>query len=217
MPPKIRAVAAKRSEHLGLSSLDVDIAAEAQKRDETSQNQQQQQLPKSLLRQQKDTLTGLLRQGTRQNAFRLDALTADLYEPLEGLLDNKRYFLSKEEPSSLDCLALGYLSLAISPELPQEWLKRPLMSKYPNLARYIVTSIDRCFGPPISPTSVLDAELIAKSNLRLPWRAPAQPRISTLTSAALSGILDHIPGFASFRNPTSFRATAPTLRNRNVT
>ncbi|KAL9107924.1 MAG: hypothetical protein Q9227_007246 [Pyrenula ochraceoflavens] len=207
VPPSLRNAAGKRSEHLGLSSLDVDLAAEEQKQNEDKQNHQA--IPKSLLRKQKESLTGFLRHGAHRNTFKLEALTADLYEPFESLLGNKQFFLSETNPNSLDCLVIGYLSLALIPELPQEWMKRPLKSKFPVLAKYINESVQECFGPPISPSQVLNPEQASTfSESKLPWRSPPLPHFSRLAASAMDALMESIPGFASLRAPSAPSTTS---------
>lgn len=69
--------------------------------------------------------------------FRLDAVSNELLEPLSDLLGGNAYLLGTARPSSLDCLAFGYLALMLFPAVPQAWLKDTISTKFPGLATYV--------------------------------------------------------------------------------
>lgn len=196
--PQARERAFKRSEHLGLSSLDVDIASAQQ---EDQEKPKAHDLPRSFIARPRDTVSGLLRRPANRNQFRLEALTTELYEPLENLLGQKRYLLSETAPTSLDCLVAGCISPILWATLPQEWMKRSLESKHPSLARYIRRISEQCFGSPVSPSAVLQGRCNYDKgeDRRLPWQAPEAPRASVLTGQVLESILDTIPGMSHIR------------------
>ncbi|KAJ9640160.1 hypothetical protein H2204_003385 [Knufia peltigerae] len=140
LPHQLRERAKKRSDHLGLSSLDLDNAQEDQKEDAGLAAH----IPKSL-RKPKQTVTSLLGRSTQRNKFRLDAVTAEFLEPLAEMLGDKEFLLAGQE-SSLDCLILGYLALMQRPRMPQAWIRDTLRTKHASLGRWAEDHIHQVFG-----------------------------------------------------------------------
>lgn len=85
LPPKLHGAAKTRTEHLGLSSLDLQ-AMEDQRKREHSAAVASGQIPSNLIQQPRDTVSKLLGRTAQTNQFRLEALTADFFEPLEAML-----------------------------------------------------------------------------------------------------------------------------------
>ncbi|KAK5952226.1 hypothetical protein OHC33_006699 [Knufia fluminis] len=141
IPQRLRDVARKRSEHLGLSGLDVDATREKELKKENEGLSGA--IPKSL-RLPKKSVTSLLGSSAEQTRFRLEAVTADFFEPLEELLGDKNYFLG-DEMTVLDCFALAVLSQMSNGDLPQPWLSEAL-EKHTNLRRWTAENKDRVFG-----------------------------------------------------------------------
>lgn len=145
IPPRLRAAARERTDHLGLSSLDVDAAASldadrAQNRDSSAL------IPASLRRAKPASVSGLLLQSARQARIRLAALAGRLLQPLAELLGDKTHLLTDRSPTSLDCIALAYLSLALIPGLPSPWLADAVQTQTPSLVIYAERLHSRCFG-----------------------------------------------------------------------
>ncbi|KAJ6269823.1 Eisosome component PIL1-domain-containing protein [Bipolaris maydis] len=149
VPPRRRDLARMRTAHMGLSSLDVDTSAEeefapgrgtasseyeAAKRAAGIPTESQ---PRSLNIGRGRGLGGLLGGQVYAARFRLDALSAELLDPLSDLLGKHKYLFRGDQPSSLDCLAFGYLSLLIYPPVPQAWLRETIRAKYPRIGAYI--------------------------------------------------------------------------------
>jgi len=112
----------------------------------------------------------MLQKPEHAGAFRLKALADAFFEPLQAALGDKQYLLGSAQPAPVDCLAYGYLSLMLYPELPQAWLETTLRRQYPKLVTYIEN---------------LTAELnIAASSL--PWTPP--PRKGVLDVASYVGL-----------------------------
>ena len=205
-PPKLRSAAKARTEHLGLSALDVDSPNERG----TSQAPPSAaisaaaaaQIPQSLKRP-KETVTTLLTQPVHASQFRLDALMTSVLEPLQELLGEKRFFFSNKQISSLDCLVLGYLALFLYPDLPQSWLADTMRSKYTKLCGYVDDLRGRFLGCPITIHDFRIAN--PKSNLQgqegnrtlhytvLPWVAPEKRGFSQVGGLILENIIDSLP------------------------
>lgn len=194
IPPTRRDLARARTAHLGLSSLDVSTVEqdgpsdfEAAKRDAGIPTSNGIAQPKVLSMGRGKGIKGMLSSPLYAARFKLDALTNELLEPLSDLLGKKDYLLEGGKPSSLDCLAFGYLALVFYPAVPQAWLKEAMQTRYPRIVRYIsrmreellksedvraadVWSISSCSR---DGTEVQD--ILHKLGLRLPWR-PLPPR-----------------------------------------
>jgi len=204
-PPKRRAAAKTRTQHLGLSSLDVDTASDASKKSTNTPGSEQ--IPDSLMRRSKETVTSLLSQPHHKSHFRLDALTRNFLEPLQDLLGKGSFFFSDEQPSSLDCLTLGYLALALFPELPQPWLADIMRAKFGRLCAYVHNRRGTFFGGPVSVEDALsvgddsagkdEAEVERTKRVKdkgaLPWMTPERGGLITIGSLLLDNILDSIP------------------------
>ncbi|KAL8749426.1 MAG: hypothetical protein Q9199_007691, partial [Rusavskia elegans] len=160
LPPQRRAAAKARTGHLNFSSLDLDTVD--QDEDKKSQFAAGTEIPKRLIRSTPRTTTTSLAKKKGQHAarFRLDRLAEGLLGPLNLLLKAKRYLLSDEEKrmTSLDCLALGYLALAMVPEVPQPWLSIKMKQGYPDLCRYVEDRAKECFGLDLSAARGADRD-----------------------------------------------------------
>lgn len=188
VPHRLRERAKKRSEHLGLSSLDVDTAQE----DNSEDTGLTAHIPKSL-RKPKQTVSGLLGRGLQKNKFRLDAITADFFEPVMEMLGGKSYLLSDEE-SSLDCLVLGYLALMQRPQVPQGWVRDALRTKYAKLGHWTEARITAVSDEP------LDVGLIMGRKTGLVparFQVTQERSLSQVLQAVLEGCISSIPVLGS--------------------
>ncbi|KLJ08131.1 hypothetical protein EMPG_16420 [Blastomyces silverae] len=192
MPPQIRTTAKKRTEHLGLTSLDIDVMVEEERQQARDPSNLASKIPKSLVRKPQATVSDILSKTSKQNRIRLEGITGAFVAPLEELLGRKGYLLSSEIPSSLDCLALGYLSLALVPKLPYPWLRDAASGQAPRLAAYADRLRSRCFGaaPVEVSMAFTDSPALASS---LPWRSPEQVSFGAVGMRALEGMADSIP------------------------
>ena len=207
-PPAIRAAAKKRTEHLALSGLDIDSEDGVSSHDNSI-------IPESL-RRPKNTVSSLLAATPETNAqIRLDALATAFLEPLQRLKGKKRFCVSKVHFTSLDCLVLGYLSLALIPELPQPWLARTMRNKFSQLCSWTETLRKEIFGGEVTLhdaflTKLGDSELdLRLKRLRvrghLPWKAPADRGALAVGGVFVSSIGDSIPVVGQLRRNTRMR------------
>ncbi|KAF2089100.1 hypothetical protein K490DRAFT_19839, partial [Saccharata proteae CBS 121410] len=144
VPPARRAEARKRTHHLGLQGLDVDSIQDDDSLEAAKRNAgiPAASARPSLLSFNKKSrgLKGILSQPEYAARFKLDALATDCLAPLDELLDEeeeKFFLLANSSPTSLDCLAFGYLALMVYPELPQPWLVDTIKSRFPKIASYV--------------------------------------------------------------------------------
>ncbi|KAK4693353.1 sorting and assembly machinery component 37, partial [Lecanoromycetidae sp. Uapishka_2] len=194
IPLSRRSLAKARTGYLGLSGLDVDTVD-----DEEDKRRKLDDMIPSGLRTSKKTLAGLLKEKGGGNRFKIDSLVDVAYEPLQKLLGQKKYMLLDEKPSSLDCLALGYLSLALLPDLPQRWLAEGMKARYPELCAYVKGGVQECFGGPVKPEDAglkLGAQA-SRPETALPWRAPRDRGAMATGATMLHATLDSIPFYQS--------------------
>jgi sorting and assembly machinery component 37 len=207
LPPKLRTRAKNRTAHLGLSSLDLEANEEERTR-ERSAAAAAGQIPKNLIARPRETVSTLLGKTAQNSRFRLEALTADLFEPLEQLLAGKAYLLSDQEPSTLDALVVGYLSFGLVPGLPAPWFAEALQSKAPRLAKYVARVRDECFGV----VDVADAFKDTPSpSSKLPWRQPERVNAGKIGSTLLNTLADATPILSDLRANDRLRESVKSL------
>ncbi|CAL5872642.1 uncharacterized protein PFLUO_LOCUS6908 [Penicillium psychrofluorescens] len=208
LPPKLHSAAKARTIQLGLSSLDLKAMEDARQR-EHSAAVAAGQIPKNLIQRPRETVSGLLGRTAQQNQFRLEALTAEFFEPLEAMLGRKAYLLAPDEedrPTSLDCIALGYLSLALVPELSFPWLRDAMRTKAPRLAAYTERMRGRCFGS--TATSIENAFAPSTSASPLPWRAPERISAAAVGTTLLNTLADSTPFLREVRQHNRLKRVA---------
>ena len=92
------------------------------------------------------TLRNLLRQPEHSDTFRLNALADQFCQPLQEQLGDKSWLIHRDgDPWSVDCLALGYLSLMLHAEVPKRWLATTIKTRYPRLVRYYDEVYERIY------------------------------------------------------------------------
>jgi sorting and assembly machinery component 37 len=218
IPPKRRELARSRTSHLGLSSLEATSTGqdgikngpgslgsnfEAAKRDAGIPTQDN-----ALNMGRKAGLQGLLSAPVYAARFRLDTLTNELLGPLSGLLGNEQYLLGGDNPSSLDCVAFGYLALMFYPSLPQAWLQEAMRARFPRLVAYLERIRRDVLGDQdINPADIWAIcsgctdhpgiqERSHRLDLNLPW-SPVPSRPFSLTAAtAAREVISALPLFS---------------------
>lgn len=201
-PNSVRAAAKLRTDHLGLSGLDIDT--------DTSRSAHSI-IPESL-RTPRATVSSLLAASPEANArIRLDALTRNFLEPLQELQGKKRYLTSDSQISSLDCLALGYMSLMLIPELPQPWLSTIMRTNFPDLCAWTEKMKAKMFGPAVTVddallrhcgTSIAEGGNNVNEKVFLPWKAPQDRGIISIGHTYLATLADTIPVIGQYRRNT---------------
>ena len=158
LPQKRRAIAKQRSAHLGLSSLDLENATSSDGDSDSNPTAGTLSLPHSL-RKARQSISAAVKSPETASRIRLEVLTEQLLDPLATLLGSttpkrvsktsgkgESYLVTSTRPSTLDCLAIGYLALFLLPEVPIPFLATSLKEKYPNLADYVRDGVKRCYG-----------------------------------------------------------------------
>ena len=180
-----RTLAHQRTAHLNLAALNLD----APKEETDNSAKQTSVLPEHLRSIIKPSVSSLLKKTAASDRFRLDALIDAALEPLSELLGDKSWFLSNDEPSTLDALALGYLSLAMVPDLPSSWLREGIETKYPKLKDFVERGIKDTYG---GATSVEDA-LEPQNTSKLPWRASKPVTVGQRVTSTMTAIWEGLP------------------------
>jgi hypothetical protein len=198
VPSALRAAAKARVEHLNLSALDTD----SNKNDKINGDNESVHgksatdfIPETL-RSSRKSVSEIVRQPHVAARIRLDGMADALLRPLDQLLGNKRYLLSENSPSSLDCLAVAYLALALIPVVPERWLAESML-RYPRLCDYVHELNQRFFGGPTDrdgaiPTtwsgdaagSQLGRKQESHNDRALPWKESRQEALISPSSAA---------------------------------
>jgi sorting and assembly machinery component 37 len=219
-PHGLRDEAKVRSEHLGLSSLDLESFS---KEEGDTNARAVGNIPKSLLANQKETVASAIGKGGHQNRFRLDAVTSDLFEPLCDFVERNgshSWVFGTDQASSLDCLLLAYMSL-MSPPLkpPHRWLPDALSTRYPALLEWTTNFRQERFGGPISTADVLSlpASDMPASHRHLPWHPQAPNSVKDIGLTVLSAMFDSLPIVSKYRSDrivrqSSHDATADNTR-----
>jgi hypothetical protein len=164
-------------------------------------------------------LGGLLGGQVYAARFRLDALSGELLDPLSDLLGKHDYLFRGEQPSSLDCLAFGYLSLLYYPPVPQAWLRETIQTKYPRIGAYLGRLHKALFrSEQVSSADVWSVSTGAMKTPRstsLPWAA----RSETFASSTLSGakeILGNIPGLSFLTRRNNVVVSEPLVASKRI-
>ncbi|KAL4979662.1 Tom37 C-terminal domain-containing protein [Aspergillus desertorum] len=204
LPPKLHAAAKARTEPLGLSSLDLEATEEQRNRDHSAAVAAGR-IPHNFVSRPRETVSNLLGKTSQQHQFRLESLTGELFVPLEELLDGKTHLLGRagRTPSSLDCLTVGYLSLALVPDLPFPWLRDAMRRKAPRLSQYIERMSQELYGA----VKVADAFNSGASS-SLPWQAPQRASFASVGTSLLTNLADSTPILKDIRMNNRLRETA---------
>jgi sorting and assembly machinery component 37 len=148
-------------------------------------------IPASLVWPPRETVSSLLGRTSLQKRIRLDGMVDAFVAPLEELLGGKDYLLSDEIPSSLDCLALGYLSLALVPDLAYPWLSQAVETYSPRLVGCVNRLRERCFGGAVDVKTALSNAVEGEPGL--PWRAPERISMGRMLQQVLEGLASATP------------------------
>ncbi|KAF2476556.1 uncharacterized protein BDR25DRAFT_252640 [Lindgomyces ingoldianus] len=243
IPPARRDLARARTAHLGLSSLDVNIAEqdgferggsrvrsefEAAKKAAGPPSESRTTQPQTLSMGRGKGIQGLLSSPIYAARFRLDTLTNDLLEPLSNLLGKKDYLLDGGKPSSLDCLAFAYLALMFYPPVPQPWLKEAIQARYSRILRYIWRMREELLGGDevkaadvwfISSHKGTDAEVegaLDQRGMHLPWRPrPTGTHLSTC-AIAVREVASNLPVISTLLRQGAVAYASPPRSTKRV-
>lgn len=220
IPPQRRAEARKRTQHLGVSSVDVDDIHEDVIDKPASMQSEQQKKPfehetekhARRLLGRRDTVRSLLQRPEHAAAFRLKALADNFFEPLQDLLANKSNLLGTSQPAIVDCLAFGYLSLMFYPKMPQNWLASTMRLKYQKLVVYLGSQRDTLRLDAHPDEALAATSEPEKGVAELPWVSPQSFGPVSVISYLGQSLINHFP----LPESTSGIELLPSKHQRNL-
>ena len=208
-PPRRRNEARARTGHLGISSIDVDDVHEDLSNKPhgladlgtNSTFEPEVQKRASLLLGGRHTVMGLLRRPEHSAVFKLHALAENFFEPLhEWLAERSSGCFFSDAPTAVDCLAYGYLSLMLYPQLPQSWLADTMQktAKLAGLVGYI-RRLDAHFALQTDAEKLASLfrsrkdGIVGTDPLGLPWEAPPPSSIRQVVGTFTEELALRIP------------------------
>lgn len=233
LPPRRRAAARAMTDHLNISSIDVDSVHEDNNsslggvgKDPSQQGFEAQAKDRaSLLLPRKDTVRSLLQRPEHAAIFRLHAVADEFFAPLRDMLGDKDFFLNTEEPTDVDCLAYGFLALMLYPAVPQSWLEKTLKEKHANLVRF-TERMHKKLGLETKVQDVMDlANCVTGENVEgrrkaksmtLPWCPPAKPTVAETVTRISRELVEQIPYFKSPPTVLHLHSTRQSLLKRHL-
>lgn len=147
-PPTIRRRMCDVAAHLGLSDLNIDERPEDQKQAAASEDSRGfLKVPERLRSLNRGVKAALSPEHAA--LFRLEAAGIEclgVLADLKGRHDEGRFLFGGQRATSLDCLAFGYLSLMLVPEVPRPWLRDLMRRRYDCLCVFVDGVRDELFG-----------------------------------------------------------------------
>ncbi|KAG6368481.1 hypothetical protein INS49_002690 [Diaporthe citri] len=219
-PLSIRHRMCDTADHLGLSDLNVDDdggrAAQSQQASSPATGGSTDgflKVPERLKPLRRGVKAALSPEQTA--VFRLEAVANDCLAVLADLktasemdgAGERFFFPSTSFPSSLDCLAFGYLALMLVPDVPRPWLKDLVRRRHESLALFVDATRDAVFGGDVASS--------------LPWADPSsrgsgdQP--SALTRFVRDLVAASVPRSCAVRDaPSKSPSGASAARGSSV-
>lgn len=173
LPPLIRAAAAQRAEHLGLAELDTDFDPNGGLHLTAGRDALPETFRRHLPARTKKTVREEMTP-EQAAAIRLYGLAEDCLSVVNSLLrensleDKSPRFFGGSRPSSLDCLAYGFLALMVVPDVPRSFLKDWIGAETPRLVTFVesMAPADLTWSPAAAPSILGSTTRVADSILR---------------------------------------------------
>lgn len=160
------------AEHLGLSDLNVDEQPNDKKQAAASEDARGfLKVPERLRTLNRGVRAALSPEHAA--SFRLEAAASEclgVLADLKSRQDEGRFFFGGgagggSKPTTLDCLAYGYLSLMLVPEVPRPWLRNLMRRRYDCLCVFVDGVRDEIFGGDVASLPWLKERVDSE-----PWR-----------------------------------------------
>ncbi|KAM5355400.1 hypothetical protein ACJ41O_002046 [Fusarium nematophilum] len=182
VPPLIRAEAVKRVEHLGFADMDSDFDPNGGLHLSSGRDALPETFRRHIPARTKKTVHEEMTP-EQAVAIRLYGLTEDCLSVLDDFLkgapgEKSFSFFEGTSPSSLDCLAFGYLALMCDAPVPRSFVKDWLVEKSPRLSGFVEDMKSRCLGGRGS----------------LPWVESGHDTALRVGARTLDSILYNVPG-----------------------
>jgi len=140
LPLQARSAARERTRHLGFRSIDI-----TQKQEDTPEPPLGETVGEKAAREATGPSPATKALKDSAANIKLAALCDDLLSALTKQLGRNRYLFGDEAPASVDCVAIGYLTLLLIPEMPQSFAA-DAMRKFPRLCAYVHDIRAKFFG-----------------------------------------------------------------------
>ena len=203
VPGGLRQQARSRTEHLGFSGFDLDVAAEEQAKHDMKSQGLEAQLP-TKFRKPHLGVSHIFGQGSRRQQFKLAALADDFFDAIVELRAGNSWLLTTSEPTSLDCLILSLLLIMDKAEVPHDWLGFSLRERHAGLVEWCMEQSRGLIGT----TAKSADENLDLSSASLPWKTPLDPDWSDLGKS----VLRNFTGVLPFIGSSYLHPTVPTTR-----
>lgn len=224
IPPRRHDAAIEQCAHLGLTfasspedlqqqelAKDADPSAQAQAQAEGRFGRTTRNL---IFAAKIPRLNEALKEKAVKERFRVEAAADALCAALDELLrdvaaaNGDDVFILRGEPSTVDCLCFGHLSLLLYPDVPRNWTSEIIRRRWSRVARYVDRLRSHLFpqlasltppqldaqavmskAPTLRSQTISAEDTLQRSDLPLPYalQAPPSPlkRLATLATATL--------------------------------
>lgn len=171
-PPTVRRRMCDVAAHLGLSDLNIDEQAEDKKQAAAAASEDSRgflKVPERLRRLNRGVKAALSPEQTA--LFRLEATGIECLGVLADLKgrrheEGRPFFFGGQKATTLDCLAFGYLSLMLVPEVPRPWLRDLMRRRYDCLCVFVDGVRDELYGGDVAASLPWSKE----EDKSEPWR-----------------------------------------------
>jgi len=125
------------------------------------------------------------------------AIATNFLQAIESRLGEGRYFFG-DRPSSLDCLAAGYLSLGLYAELPNGWLREEMLARHGRLCKYVRDVRGQMFGDGVDVEAVMSGQATMTTSSGqvagggLPWGIVEPQYVPWVTGFLLNGAMEMV-------------------------
>lgn len=239
-PPTIRRRMCDVAAHLGLSDLNIDEQPEDKKKQAAAASEDSRGFLKVPERLRSSLNRGVKAALSPEHAalFRLEAAGVEclgVLADLKGRHDAGRFFLGGQRATTLDCLAFGYLSLMLVPEVPRPWLRDMMRRRYDCLCVFVDGVRDELFGGDVASSlpwvitekvksepwrlirfargvveaTVPDDWLMAESSSLNDEGKPWAVRTPSQTSFLLAGLVNSVAGLGLVATVLLYRHLSP--------
>lgn len=150
--------------HLGLSDLNIDEQQPEDRKQAAASEDSRGflKVPERLRRLNRGVKAALSPEHAA--LFRLEAAGIECLGVLADLKgrqhDEGRFFFGGQKATTLDCLAFGYLSLMLVPEVPRPWLRDLMRRRYDCLCVFVDSVRDHLYGGDVASLPWLKEEQV---------------------------------------------------------
>ena len=206
VPGRLRQQARSRTEHLGLSGIDLDLAAEEQAKHDMKSQGLEAQIPKKFMKPHQG-VSHIFGQGSRRQQFKLAALADDFFDAVVELKTGNSWLLATSQPTTLDCIILSFVLIMDKAEVPHDWLGFSLQDRHIRLLEWCREQSTGLLG---TSSKFADGSLDMSSD-SLPWKKPSDLDWSGFGKSVLRNFTVVLP----FIGSSYLHPTIPAVRSKH--